>query len=309
VLPLILFALSGLLAASLAPVQQGPEGGKYTIAVDVNLVLFNVTVTDSKGRHIPGLKASDFRINEGNRLQAIRLFSAEEAPASLGLVIDNSGSMQNKRANVVNAALAFAEAIHSDDETFVVHFNEKVHFSLPPSIPFTSNPNDIRSALERTSPDGMTALYDALAASIVHLKTGTRDRKALVVLSDGGDNASRHNLNAALEIAKGSNATIYTIGIYDEDNMDRNPGVLRRIADLSGGRAFFPQSPNDLERVWRDIAGAIRSQYTVGYHSTDRSRDGKFRKVEITAGRSSRRDLRVVTRDGYFAPTDERIVK
>jgi VWFA-related protein len=155
----------------------------------------------------------------------------------------------------------------------------------------------------------MTALYDAMAASLVHLNAGTRDRKALVVLSDGGDNASSRSLEGVLEIAKRSNATIYTIGIYDESNMDRNPGVLRRIAELSGGQAFFPDSPNDLERVWRDVAGAIRSQYTIGYHSTDRNRDGKFRKVEITAGRNNRRDLRVVTRDGYIAPAVEGIVK
>jgi Ca-activated chloride channel family protein len=299
--------LIALVALSLSP--QGGDGAQFAIAVDVDFVVFNVTVTDSRGRLVAGLKASDFQIRENNRVQELKLFGAENAPATIGLVIDNSGSMQNKRANVVNAALAFASASHSEDETFVVHFNEKVFFSLPPSIPFTSNPDHIRSALQRTSPDGMTALYDALAASIDHLKTGTRDRKALVVLSDGGDNASRRDLDAVLEIAKRSSATIYTIGIYDESNMDRNPKVLRRIADLSGGRAFFPESPNDLERVWRDVEGAIRSQYTIGYHSTDRNRDGKFRKVEITAGRNSRRDLRVVTRDGYVALTDERIVR
>jgi VWFA-related protein len=299
--------LSALAALSLS--FQGGDRGQFAIVVDVDFVVFNLTVTDNRGRQVSGLKASDFQIRENDRLQDIKLFGAENAPATIGLVIDNSGSMQNKRANVVNAALAFASASHSEDETFVVHFNEKVSFSLPPPIPFTNNPDDIRSALQRTFPDGMTALYDAMAASLVHLNAGTRDRKALVVLSDGGDNASSRSLEGVLEIAKRSNATIYTIGIYDESNMDRNPGVLRRIAELSGGQAFFPDSPNDLERVWRDVAGAIRSQYTIGYHSTDRNRDGKFRKVEITAGSNNRRDLRVVTRDGYVAPAVEGIVK
>jgi VWFA-related protein len=307
VLPLILFALSGLLAASLAPGQQGPEGGKYTIAVDVDLVVFNVTVTDNKGRHISGLKASDFRIHEGNRLQAIKLFSAEEAPASLGLIIDNSGSMRERSADVARAALQFASAGNSEDEMFVVRFNEKVSLGLPPSIPFTKDLNQIRTALQ-TSPDGLTALYDALAVGIEHLKAGTRDQKALVVLSDGADNASHRRLEDVLQLAQRSSATIYTMGIYDETNLDRNPRVLRKIAELTGGRAYFPKFRNDLEQVWRDIAGEIRSQYTIGYHSSNPTRDGAFRKVQITANRGGR-SLRVITRDGYFAPDDRSIAR
>jgi Ca-activated chloride channel homolog len=301
--PLILFALSGLMAASLAPGQQGPEAGKYTIAVDVNLVVFNVTVTDNKGRHIPGLKASDFRIHEENRLQAIRLFSAEEAPASLGLVIDNSGSMRDRSADVSRAALQFASAGKSEDEMFVAIFNEKVYLGLPPSIPFTSDLAEIRAALQ-TRPEGMTALYDALAVGIEHLKAGTRDRKALIVLSDGADNASRRRLEDVLQLAQRSSATVYTIGIYDESNPDRNPRVLRKIADLTGGRAYFPKSRHDLEQVWRNIAREIRSQYTIGYQSSNPTRDGAFRKVQITANGRSRGSLRVITRDGYFAPDD-----
>ena len=145
----------------------------------------------------------------------------------------------------------------------------------------------------------MTALYDALAAGLEHLKGGTRDRKALVVLSDGGDNASHRRLDDVLQIAQRSSATIYTIGIYDADDPDRNPGVLRRLAGSTGGRAYFPGALSDLEQVWRDIAGGIRSQYTIGYHSSNPSRDGTFRKVKITAGRNGGRGLRVTARDGY----------
>jgi len=307
-LPLILFALSGLLAASLAPGQQRPEEGKYTIAVDVNLAVFNVTVTDSKGRHISGLKAGDFRILEGNRLQAIKLFSAEEAPASLGLVIDNSGSMSGRSADVSIAALQFASAGNPEDELFVTIFNEKVYLGLPPSIPFTHDLAQIRAALQ-TRPEGMTALYDALAVGIEHLKAGTKDRKALIVLSDGADNASRRRLEDVLQLAQRSSATVYTIGIYDETNLDRNPRVLRKIADLTGGRAYFPSSRHDLEQVWRDIAREIRSQYTIGYHSSNPTRDGAFRKVQITANARGRGSLRVIARDGYFAPDDKSIAR
>jgi Ca-activated chloride channel homolog len=296
----LLVSLSGSLSSAPLPqAQESRDEGRFTIAVDVDLVVFNVTVTDGRGRHVSGLKASDFHILEENRLQDLTLFNAEDVPASIGLIIDNSGSMRDKREDVARAALAFASASNPEDEMFVVKFNERVYLGLPPSIPFTNDLEEIRSALLQTAPVGMTALYDALSAGIEHLKTGTRDRKALVVLSDGGDNASRRRLDDVLELAQRSSATIYTIGIYDISDIDRNPGVLRKIAKLSGGRAYFPASHDDLERVWRDIADGIRSQYTIGYHSTNPNRNGPFRKVKITAGRNGGRGLRVTTRDGY----------
>ena len=273
---------------------------------DTREVVCHTTVVDKNGHLITNLTQEAFTVYENGVQQPIKVFKHEDVPVSLGLIIDNSGSMQNKRANVVDAALAFAGASHPDDELFLLNFNERVSFGLPSSTPFTSSFAAMRSALLSTRADGMTALYDALVAGIEHLKAGTRDRQVLVVLSDGGDNASRRSLDDVLGIAQRSNATIYAIGIYDENNPDRNPRVLRRIADLSGGRAFFPQSLESMERAWRDIAGAIRSQYTIGYLSTNSSRDGAFRKVRITAGRNGRRDLRVAARNGYFAPTDER---
>jgi VWFA-related protein len=296
---LILFSLIGVLAGSV-PVQQSRDEDQYTIAVDVNLVVFNVTVTDSKGRQVSGLKSGDFRVFEESRLQELKLFHAEDTPASVGLIIDNSGSMREKRADVAKAALDFVTASNPEDEMFVVNFNEHVYYGLLPSTAFTNNVDILRTALTAV-PGGLTALYDALAAGIDHLKKGTRDRKALVVLSDGGDNASHRSLDEVLQIAQRSNATIYTIGIYDATDEDRNPRVLRKIAQLTGGRAYFPESVGDLEQVWREIAGGIRSQYTIGYFSTNARRDGAFRKVKIVAS-SRGRTLRVTTRDGYIAP-------
>jgi VWFA-related protein len=270
--------------------------------VDVDLVVFNVTVTDSKGRHVSGLKADDFRVFEEGQLQDVKLFQAEDTPASVGLMIDNSGSMREKRANVAKAALDFVSASNPEDEMFVVNFNEHVYFGLPHSMPFTNNVDRLRAALT-TAPVGLTSLYDALASGIEHLKTGTRDRKALIVLSDGGDNASHRTLDEIFQMAQRSSATIYTIGIYDVIDRDRNPRVLRKIAQLTGGRAYFPESLDDIEQVWRDIAGGIRSQYTIGYFSNDSSRDGGFRKVKIVASRNNGgRTLRVTTREGYVAP-------
>jgi VWFA-related protein len=301
---LSLFAWIVFPAVLLVAAQQGSDEESFTIAVDVDLVMFQATVTDDRGRHVSGLEAGDFRIHEDGRLQEIRLFDAADALASVGLIIDNSGSMIDKRAQVIDAALAFTEASNPGDEMFVLHFNEYLYQGFAP--PFTSDLEVIRSALVRPTPAGLTALYDALAYGIGQLKAGSRDRKALVVLSDGGDNASRLSMDDLLQQVRQSSATIYPIGIYDETNVDRNEGVLRQIAEISGGRAFFPRSVNNLESVWLDIVGGIRNQYTLGYHSSNLERDGAFRRVTITANRSGGRDLRVIAREGYMAPTDDR---
>ena len=301
--PLLAFTLISLVAgAALVSAQQGRDEPQLRVAVDVDLVVFNVTVTDRKGRSVPGLRRSDFQINEEGRGQDVALFDASDVPASVGLIVDNSGSMADKRAEVIQAALAFVAASNPRDEMFVVNFNEHAYLGLPVTVPFTSDVRQIHAALLERPPTGLTGLYDALALGIEHLNAGTRDRKALVVLSDGGDNASRRSLDEVLLNARQSNATIYTIGIYDEVDRDKDPRTLRKIADLSGGRAYFPRGLDGLERVWRDIAGGIRNQYTVAYHSANSARDGAFRKVRITAGRNGKRDLRVAARDGYFAP-------
>ncbi|HXD18392.1 MAG TPA: VWA domain-containing protein [Vicinamibacterales bacterium] len=300
--PLLAVTLSSLVLAgsALVSAQQGRDEPHLSVAVDVDLVVFNVTVTDRRGRSIPDLQRTDFHIDEDGRAQDVALFDANDVPASVGLIVDNSGSMADKRADVVGAALAFVAASNPRDEMFVVNFNEHAYMGLP--VPFTSDARQIHAALLQRPPTGLTALYDALALGIDHLQAATRDRKALVVLSDGGDNASRRSLDEVLRYARQSNATIYTIGIYDEVDRDKDPRTLRKIAGLSGGRAYFPRALDDLERVWRDIAGGIRNQYTVAYHSSNPIRDGAFRRVTITAGRNGKRDLRVAARDGYFAP-------
>jgi len=304
------FAVLGIAPATTPLLrQQGRDGNPFTIAVDANLVIFNITVTDSKGRRVGGLQASDFQVREENQLQEIKLFNPEDGPATVGLIIDNSGSMLEKRAEVTKATLAFATASNSEDEMFVVTFNEKTSLGLPPSVPFTKDLDQIHSALVRSPPNGLTALYDALALGIEHLKGGTRNHKALVVLSDGGDNASSLSLNSVLQRARQSSATIYTIGIYDDTSVDRNPRILRKIAESSGGRAYFPESFQSMEQAWRYIARDIRSEYTIGYHSSNRNRDGKFRSVKITPNRNAGRDLKIETRDGYFVLNDDSIAK
>jgi Ca-activated chloride channel family protein len=295
--------ISLLAGAALVPAQQGRgEGeGPLTFAADVALAVFNVTVTDGKGRHVAGLTARDFQVDEDGRAQAITLFDGADRPASVGLIVDSSGSMLDKRSDVVKAALSFVAASNSQDEMFVVNFNEHAYSGLPDSMNFTQSADMVQVALLRTPTGGFTALYDALALGIDRLKTGARARKALVVLSDGGDNASRRSLDDVLREARRSTATIYTIGMYDDTDVDRNPRVLRTIADVSGGRAYFPRALTDLDRVWREVAASIRRQYTIGYESNSLNRDGGYRTVTITVTRNGRQRLRVITRDGYFA--------
>ena len=279
------------------PAGQERDGDPFVIAVNVELVVFNVTVVDARGRHIAGLKSSDFRVFEEGRPLSIRHFEAEDAPSSIGLLIDNSGSMRNKRDVVHHAALDFISSSRPGDELFLLYFDDKIHMGLPAEMSFTSDGNRLRPAFERIMPGGRTALYDALAAGLSHVSLGSRDRRALILFSDGGDNASTKRLDDVLQSERQSSATIYAIGVYDVNDPDKNPGVLRKIADASGGRAYFPASLSNVERIWSDIAGEIRSQYTIGFIPGSASRDGAFRNVKIEVG--GRKNLSVITRKGY----------
>src|SRR5262245_56711483 len=201
---------------------------QFTVSVDVDLVVFNVTVLED-GRPVTGLTANNFRVYEDGREEKIKVFQPEDTPATVGLVIDNSGSMRQKRNDVVEAAGEFIGASHPQDEMFIVDFNSKPWLGLPASKPFTTDRVELRAALAETRAMGTTALYDALKLALHHLNDGTKQRKALVRLSDGGDNASVTKLDDVLHLAEQSSATIYCIGIYDASERDRNPGVLKRI--------------------------------------------------------------------------------
>ena len=171
--------LIALLGSASVAAQQSPADAQLRIAVDVDLVVFNVTATDQQGRPVSGLTPADFVVVEDGRTQAITLFSAQDVPASVGLVIDNSGSMVDKRTEVVNAALAFMAASNPSDELFVVNFNETASLGLPVAVRFTGDARQLRAALLPV-PTGLTALYDAVAMGLEHLSAGTRDRKALI---------------------------------------------------------------------------------------------------------------------------------
>jgi VWFA-related protein len=209
--------------------------------------------------------------------------------------------MRRKRSDVVEAAMAFVESSNPQDEIFVVNFNEKVFMGLADGLPFTSDANQLRTALNKTRAEGKTALYDAIATALKHLDSGTQQRKALVLLSDGGDNASAETENTVLAMAEQSSATIYAINLDDPDDKDQNPKLLERLAKLTNGDAYRVKSVDELPDVWRKIAGGIRNQYTIGYVSKNRNRDGTFRPVKIIAVGRDGKLFRVRARKGYIA--------
>jgi len=296
----LLLAITALLAAG-PDHAQTPER-PFTVSVDVDLVVFNATVLDSKGRMVKGLLAKSFHLFEDGKEQEIKFVQQEDVPATVGLVIDNSGSMKPKLSEVVKAALEFAGSSNPQDELFVVNFNERVFMGLPNSVPFTNSIDQLRSVLLAIQANGKTALYDAVAMALKHLDLGSHQKKALVVLSDGGDNASAIGLKDVLQLAQQSNATIYTIGIFDPDDADKNPKVLQQLATLSGGQSFLPKTLEELPNIWLKIAGGIRDQYTIGYFSTNLKHDGAFRNVRIVATDPNGKSLRVRARRGYAAP-------
>lgn len=185
---------------------------------------------------------------------------------------------------------------------FVVNFNERVSFGLPAGTPFTDQAELLRVALSRINADGQTALYDAVAAALEHLKAGKRDKRVLIVISDGADNASKHNLAQVMDMAGRSEAIIYAMGLFDPDDPDKNPRVLKQLAKATGGEAFLPEELKEVVPICERIAHDIRNQYTVAYVPTNGNQDGTFRAIQIRVGAPGAGRLVVRTRTGYNAP-------
>lgn len=282
--------------------SQIRQDNQETIKINVDLVVLHATVQDRKRLVVSGLGKEEFQVYEDGVLQQIDSFSHEDIPVTIGLIIDNSGSMRPKRAEVIAAALAFAHSSNSKDQFFLVNFNEKVSFGLPANLPFTDHRAELEVALSKIVTAGMTALYDAVASALNHLKKGNRDKQALIIISDGADNASLHSLAQIMTLAKESEAIIYAIGLYEKDDPDRNTRSLKQLAAATGGAAYFPASVQDVLPLCEKIAHDIRNQYTISYTPTNTKYDGKYRAVEVKALGPGRERLMVRTRAGYFAP-------
>jgi Ca-activated chloride channel family protein len=278
--------------------QENPSP-PYAITQEVNLVALPVVVRDHRGHFVSGLKVENFKVQENGRPQAITLFRNEDIPVTAGLVVDHSSSMAARQLEVIEGAQAFVQASNPQDREFVVNFGETVSFGLPTNVAFTNDANVLRNALSTPYATGRTALYDAVLIAIQHLQEDDRDKKVLILISDGGDSASRHTLADVLRIAQTTGVVIYTIGLLDEHNADQNPKVLQKLAAYTGGEAYFPNSFVEVINVCREIAADIRHQYTLGYTPTDTTRPG-YRKIHVGVTAPSHGKLFVRTRAGYF---------
>ena len=296
----LLIAVVSCAGQQAPPASQDRDPESFRISVDVNLVVLHATVTDRQGGFISNLGEQDFEVYEDRAPQHIRFFSSEDIPVTVGLIVDHSTSMRPKIAEVAAAARTFVRSSNPQDEMFVVNFNERVSLGLPAAIRFSDNSAQLEDAIGSAPSLGMTALYDAIARALEQLQAGSRDKKVLIVVSDGGDNASTHTLAEVMTLARQSNAVIYTIGLFDDYDEEKNPGVLRRLAQATGGEAFLPDELREVLTICERIARDIRHQYTIGYAPTNVARDGSYRAIQLLAWEKGHR-LSVRTRSGYIA--------
>jgi Ca-activated chloride channel family protein len=292
--------------APAAPREQAPatppEQAGPVFSAESELVVLHVTIRDRKGAYVSGLKQDAFAVVEEGQAQSVHFFSDTDTPVTVGLLVDGSASMYGNRSLAVAGAAAFAEASGREDELFALAFNEVVSPALPPDMPFTGDSGVLRAGLERTIiARGRTALYDAISAGVDYLARGSRERKVLVVLSDGGDNASRTSRDRAVQKAQSSNAVIYTIALIEPGMRGTNPQLLEELSDSTGGRFFRPSSARDLPAILEQIATEIRNTYTIGYAPTNTARDGGFRRVRVVVTAPPGRPLVVRSRTGYVA--------
>jgi Ca-activated chloride channel homolog len=308
----LLIATLGLTLLSQPALQETRRNNSPQFKVDVNLVELPVSVLDSHGDTVEGLTQQNFQVLEDNTPQEITLFKHEDIPISLGLVIDSSGSMRNKKEKVHSAALSFVRESNPDDETFVVAFSDEAYLQQD----FTGSLGDLVDALDDLDPRLETAMYDAIYLSVDHVKKGKLNKKALLVISDGEDTASKWGFNKVLQhVQEAKGVTIFTVGILDEN--DRSGGLfglgrspqkkaregLKEIAEVSGGQAFFPKSIDEITDICKKLARDLRNQYTIGYSPKNDKLDSTWRtiKVNLVNPPRSAGKTKLTTRTGYFA--------
>jgi VWFA-related protein len=278
--------------------QGATPSGDFILRSEVRLVLLDVSVTAKEGGFVTDLSKANFTVLEDGIAQRISVFDHNDAPVTCGLIMDESRSMTPKRQDIVNAATTFIGASNPDDEIFVINFNSTVKRGLPDGVLFSDDIAQLRGALYRGVPQGKTALYDAVLDGLQQLEWGKRDKKTLVVVSDGGDNASVHTRRQMFDQVERSVATIYVIGLFDHDDPDYDLGVLKELAHISGGEAFFPENPAETIPICRRIAQDIRSRYTLGYHPEPGK--PRLRHIEVRAFSAGHSKLNVRARRSYW---------
>ena len=302
-----LWALLLFLGASANSSPQRPA----SVRVDVDLVLVPVTVTDGRSRFVSGLQPGNFQLWEDKAEQEILHVSAEDAPISVGVILDMSGSMKDKLGVARDAATTFLRSVmNKDDEFFFVNFADRPRVA----VDFTTEISRISGNLLAMEAKGMTALYDAVYVGLDKLRDGANAKKVLLLITDGEDNRSRYTFSNIREYVREQDVQVYAISIVDQWNSQFADGEVGRarieeLTKLTGGQSFFPNSIYGLEDICFKIGVEIKNQYVIAYRSTNSTQDGKWRKLRVSAHVKGTRDLRVRARSGYYAPSDTTVIQ
>jgi Ca-activated chloride channel family protein len=303
-----LFAL--LTTSFLLPAQNPPppivQDDIPTFKTGTNQVVLHATVVDKSGKLLINVPESAFHVFENGTEQTLNLFRREDVPVSMGIIIDNSGSMREKRAKVAAASMALVHASNPQDEVFIVNFNDDAYLDCP----FTNDPKKLEEALDKIDAKGGTAMRDAISMSIDYLKQyAKKDKKVLLVVTDGNDNTSNESLEQLVRKARQSEVLIYSVGLLNEEEpreASKAKRALKALGEASGGNVYYPKDLPDIDRITPQIAHEIRNQYILGYLPTNANMDGTFRKVNVVVKGFGNPTVR--TRNGYYA-TPETPVK
>jgi Ca-activated chloride channel homolog len=310
-----LFFTTSLLSLCLRPAlraqqneaRKPAEDSGAVFRADTRLVVLHTTVVDRGGHLVTNLPREDFAVYENGVQQQIKIFRREDIPVSIGLVIDNSGSMRDKRAKVEAASLALVKDSNPEDEVFVVNFNDEAFLDLPHGRDFTSDVKEMQEALTRIDSRGGTAMRDAIRMSIDHLKEKAhKDKKVLVVVTDGNDNSSVISLETMVRAAQQSEVLIYSVGLLSEEERreaKRAQRALEALGEATGGETYFPKDASEVDRIAHQVARDIRSQYTIEYTPSDSAMDGTFRTIKVAVNAPGHLTAR--TRNGYYATPDQ----
>jgi Ca-activated chloride channel family protein len=286
------------------PADKPAPDKPTSLKVDVDLVLVNATVTDQLNRYVSGLDQEHFQLWEDRVEQKIQYFSAEDVPISVGIIFDVSGSMKDKISTAVAAATTFVRSGNPDDEHFLIEFSSRAQVASD----FTTDITRLQNKLIFASAKGMTAVYDAVYLGLEKVKDGTNPKKALLLITDGEDNQSRYTFSQVRDYVKEQDVQIYAIGIVDDWSSQLGAGhtgraLIEELSEITGGRAFFPNSVYDLEDICTKIAIELKNQYVIGYQSTNKAEDGKWRKLrmQVNPPKGIQR-LSVRYKQGYYGP-------
>jgi Ca-activated chloride channel family protein len=277
-----------------------------SVHIDVDLALVNVTVTDPYNRLVTGLEPDNFRVFENNVEQEIQYFSSEDVPISIGVIFDLSGSMANKVGKAKEAALQFFKTANPQDEFFLVSFNDRAEVMST----FISNAEDLQSRILSASAKGRTALLDAIYLGLSEMRTARNGKRALLIISDGGDNNSRYNERDIKRLVREADTQLYSIGIFDPfEYRSRTPeelsgpSLLTEVTELTGGRAFTVENVNELPDIATKIGAELRNQYILGYHPSNKSHDARWRKIKVKMrAPKGLPPLSIYAKTGYYAP-------